>query len=132
MTNKKAISTPKAPAAIGPYSQAIKCGGFLFCSGQVPFNPQTMEMVQGDIKTQTQQVLSNILAVLEAGQSHPGKIVKTTIFLQSMGDFQAVNEVYESFFKEHAPGVPAPARSTVEVAKLPRGAHVEIEAIAEV
>lgn len=132
MTTKQAISTPKAPAAIGPYSQAIRCGNLLFCSGQVPFNPQTMEMETGDIRAQTKRVLLNILAVLEAAQSHPKNVLKTTIFLQSMNDFAAVNEVYEAFFKEHAPGVAAPARSTVEVAKLPRNALVEIETIAEI
>lgn len=123
--NIKAISTDKAPAAIGPYSQAIQAGELLFCSGQIPLNPQTGELVQGDVKLQTEQVMENIAAVLAASATSFGKVVKTTIFLVEMADFAVVNEVYGRFFPDHKP-----ARSTVAVKSLPRGAQVEIEVIA--
>ena len=122
---KKIISTSEAPAAIGPYSQAVRSGNFLFCSGQIPLDPQSGQVVSGDIATQTRRVLDNITAVLKAEDLAFENIVKTTIFLTDLGDFQTVNEVYGSYFKQQPP-----ARSTVQVAALPKGAKVEIEAIA--
>lgn len=121
-----AISTNDAPAAIGPYSQAIKAGDLLFCSGQVPIDPKTGELVQGDIAFQTERVLDNLGAVLTAGGASFANVVKTTIFLVDLGDFQAVNATYAKRFS----GAP-PARSTVQVSALPKGARVEIEAIAK-
>lgn len=123
--NMKAVSTEKAPAAIGPYSQAIQAGNLLFCSGQIPLDPQTGELVQGEVKKQTEQVMSNIAAVLSASGCGFDKVVKTTIFLVDMADFAVVNEVYGCCFPDHKP-----ARSTVAVKSLPRGAQVEIEVIA--
>lgn len=120
------IETPNAPSAIGPYSQAIVSNGFVFCSGQIPLSPAG-ELVEGDAATQAKQVLANLKAVLEAAGSEASKVVKTTIFLQDMNDFAAVNEVYAEFFGEHKP-----ARATVAVAQLPKNVSVEIEAIAEV
>lgn len=122
---RKVISTENAPKAIGPYSQAIQMGDFVFCSGQVALNPQTGEVFTGDISVQTEMVMKNVTAVLEAAGLKLSNIVKTTIFLTSMNDFAAVNEAYGKFFTE-AP----PARSTVAVAGLPRGVNVEIEVIA--
>jgi 2-iminobutanoate/2-iminopropanoate deaminase len=122
---KKIISTSEAPAAIGPYSQAIRSGNFLFCSGQIPLDPGAGQIVSGDIATQTRRVLDNIAAVLKSEGLTFENIVKTTIFLTDLGDFQTVNEVYGSYFKEQPP-----ARSTVQVSALPKGAKVEIEAIA--
>lgn len=122
---KKIVSTKDAPAAIGPYSQAIRCGAMLFCAGQIPLDPQTGQIVSDDISAQTKRVLENVSAVLRAANLNFGHVVKTTIFLTSMGDFQAVNEIYAKYFKENPP-----ARSTVEVSALPKGAKVEIEVIA--
>ena len=122
---KKIIATTNAPAAIGPYSQAIDCGSFLVTSGQVPFDPATGEFVPGGITEQTRQVLTNIKAILEAAGLTMDNVVKTTVFLQSMGDFAAMNAVYAEFFTEGQ----YPARSAVEVGALPRGALVEIETI---
>ena len=122
---KKIISTSEAPAAIGPYSQAVRSGNFLFCSGQIPLDPQSGQVVSGDIATQTRRVLDNIRAVLKAEGLTFENIVKTTIFLTDLGDFQTVNEVYGSYFKQQPP-----ARSTVQISALPKGAKVEIEAIA--
>jgi 2-iminobutanoate/2-iminopropanoate deaminase len=122
---KKTISTKDAPAAIGPYSQALRSGGFVFCSGQIPLDPKTGEIVSGDIKAQTRRVMDNIAAVLKAEGLTFQNVVKTTIFLTDLGDFQNVNEIYGSYFKNDPP-----ARSTVQVAALPRGANVEIEVIA--
>src|SRR5881275_2384251 len=122
---KKIISTNEAPAAIGPYSQALRSGGFLFCSGQIPLDPKSGQIVSGDIAAQTRRVLDNIAAVLTAEGLTFDNVVKTTIFLTDLGDFQTVNEVYSSYFKQDPP-----ARSTVQVSALPRGAKVEIEAIA--
>ena len=122
---KKVIFTEQAPKAIGPYSQAIEMGSFLFCSGQIPLDPKTGEVFTGEIKTQTEIVMNNIRAVLAAGDMSFSNIVKTTIFITNMADFATVNEVYAKFFSE-AP----PARSTVAVAALPRGVNVEIEVIA--
>jgi 2-iminobutanoate/2-iminopropanoate deaminase len=125
MSTRSAVQTESAPKAIGPYSQAIVANGFVFCSGQIPLDPATGSIVAGGIEEQTQQVLKNLSAVLKAAGSDIKNVVKTTVFMQSMGDFTAMNAVYATFFAETPPG-----RSTVEVAKLPRGALVEIEAIA--
>jgi 2-iminobutanoate/2-iminopropanoate deaminase len=122
---REAINTANAPAAIGPYSQAIKTNSLVFTSGQIPINPATGEIVSGDIKAQTEQVLKNLEAVLAAAGSSLDKIVKTTLFIKDMNSFAFINEVYAKFF----PGV-APARSTVEVARLPKDVLIEIEAVA--
>ena len=122
---KTVIATTAAPAAIGPYSQAIDCGAFVVTSGQVPFDPATGVLVEGDITVQTRQVLNNIKAVLAAAGLTMDNVVKTTVFLQNMGDFAAMNAVYAEFFAEGQ----YPARSAVEVAALPKGALVEIETI---
>jgi len=122
---KKIISTSEAPAAIGPYSQAVRNGNFLFCSGQIPLDPKSGQIVSGDIATQTRRVLDNVEAVLKAEGLTFENIVKTTIFLIDLGDFQTVNEIYGSYFKQQPP-----ARSTVQVSALPKGAKVEIEVIA--
>lgn len=123
----KAISTTQAPAAIGPYSQAIQSGELLFLSGQVPIDPATGELVAGDIAVQTERVLDNLAAVLAAAGCTFADVVKTTIYLVDLGDFQAVNQTYAKRFAA-AP----PARATVQVSALPKGARVEIDAIARV
>jgi 2-iminobutanoate/2-iminopropanoate deaminase len=123
--NKKVVQTEKTPKAIGPYSQAIQAGNFLFLSGQIPLDPKTGELMKGDIREQTQQVLENIKGILESQKLGMENVVKVTIFLKDIGNFNQVNEVYTTYF----PSSP-PARSTVEVAKLPRNADIEIEAIA--
>lgn len=123
---REPIATDKAPAAIGPYAQAIRVGNLIFTSGQIPLTPDGT-LVEGDIRAQTEQVLLNLRAVLEAGGSSLEQIVKTTCFLADMNDFLTMNEVYGNFF-----GSTPPARSTVEVARLPRNVKVEIEAVAEV
>ena len=121
------VSTPNAPAAIGPYSQAVAAGGFVFCSGQIPLDPATGNMVGGeDVEAQARQVMANLKAVLQAAGADFSKVVKTTIFLTDLADFVRVNGVYGSFFE----GTEPPARATVQVAALPRGAKVEIEATA--
>lgn len=122
---KKVIATSSAPAAVGPYSQAVRMGNLVFCSGQIPLDPATQQMVSGDITAQTRRVMENITAVLRAEGLSFDNIVKTTIFLTNLGDFQTVNEIYGSYFKSDPP-----ARSTVQVAGLPKGAAVEIEVIA--
>ena len=122
---KKIISTSEAPAAVGPYSQAVRVGSTIYCAGQIPLDPKSGQIVSGDIADQTRRVLDNITAVLKAEDLSFESIVKTTIFLTDLADFQAVNEIYGSYFKQ-AP----PARSTVQVPALPKGARVEIEAIA--
>ena len=122
---RTAISTAQAPAAIGPYSQAIRADGYLFCSGQLGLEPSTGEFVAGDVAAQAEQSLRNLGAVLEAAGLTFGDVVKTTIFLADMADFAAVNAVYGRFVTD-----PPPARSTVAVAALPKGGRVEIEAIA--
>jgi 2-iminobutanoate/2-iminopropanoate deaminase len=122
---KKIISTSEAPAAIGPYSQAVRSGNFLFCSGQIPLDPKSGQIVSGDIATQTRRVLDNVGAVLKAEGLVFENIVKTTIFLTDLADFQTVNETYGSYFKQQPP-----ARSTVQVSALPKGANVEIEVVA--
>ena len=123
--SKKAILTPKAPQPIGPYSQAIRSGQMVFCSGQIPLDPVSGALVSPDVSVQAKQVLENLGAVLSAANVSFDQVVKTTIFLKSMGDFPKVNEVYASYFK----GI-TPARSTIEVARLPKDVLVEIEAIA--
>ena len=122
---KERIQTENAPAAIGPYSQAIKAGGFVFVSGQIPIDPQTGQFVAGGITEQTARVLKNLKAVLEAAGSSLDQVVKTTVFLADMKEFSGMNEVYTTFFSS-----PPPARATVAAAGLPRDARVEIEAIA--
>ncbi|MBY0555471.1 RidA family protein [bacterium] len=122
---KKIIHTDHAPKAVGPYSQAVRMGDFLFCSGQISIDPKTQEVFTGDIKKQTEMVLSNIEAVLKHNDLNFGHIVKTTIFLTNMADFTAVNEIYGKAFTAEPP-----ARSTVAVAGLPKGVNVEIEVIA--
>lgn len=122
---KKIISTPDAPAAVGPYSQAVRVGSTVYCAGQIPLDPKTGQIVSGGIDVQTRRVLDNVTAVLKAEGLSFDHIVKTTIFLMDLNDFQAVNEIYGSYFT----GQP-PARSTVQVAGLPKGARVEIEVIA--
>jgi len=122
---KTIISTSEAPAAIGPYSQAVRSGKFLFCSGQIPLDPKTGKIIAGDIATQTRRVLDNITAILKAEGLAFDSIVKTTIFLTDLGDFQTVNEIYGSHFRQEPP-----ARSTVQVSALPKGANIEIEVIA--
>jgi 2-iminobutanoate/2-iminopropanoate deaminase len=122
--SKEVIFTDKAPKAIGPYSQAIKFGNMLFISGQIPVNPGTGELT-GDIKVQTRQVLENIKSILSAAGASVSDIVKTTVFLQNLDDFNLMNEIYSAYFPKEAP-----ARSTVEAARIPRGALIEIEAIA--
>jgi len=122
---QKAVLTEKAPKAIGPYSQAIITGHWVFASGQIPINPDTGEVVAGPVERQTEQVLKNLAAVLSASGSDLAHVVKTTVYLSSMDDFGVFNKTYASFFKE-----PYPARATVEVAALPKGALLEIDAIA--
>ena len=121
----EAIQTDQAPLAIGPYSQAIKTNGFVFLSGQIPLVPETMQIVEGDIREQTERVFENLLGVLAAAGSSLGKVVKTTVFLADMNDFVTMNEVYAQYFGEHKP-----ARSTVQAARLPRDVRIEIEVIA--
>jgi len=121
------ISTDKAPSAIGPYSQAVKAGNMIFCSGQIPIDPATGEFVSADVSEQTEQVFTNLKAVLEAAGATLENVVKTTVFLADMGEFAAMNEVYGRYFTENKP-----ARATVQAARLPRDARVEIECIAVV
>lgn len=122
---KAVIATEKAPAAIGPYSQAIRMGNMVFLSGQIPLHPATGEMVKGDIKAQTRQVLENVKCILEAAGSSLDQVAKTTIFMKDLNDYAAVNAVYQEFF----PNKP-PARAAIQAARLPRDAGVEIETIA--
>ena len=124
---KNTIATHFAPKAIGPYSQAVISNGFAFLSGQIPLDPVTGQLVPGDVAAQTDRVLQNLKAVLEACGSSLARVVKTTVFLKNLGDFGAMNEVYARYFPEDPP-----ARSTVEAARLPRDVSVEIDAIAEV
>ena len=119
------IHTDNAPAAIGPYSQAVKAGNLLFVSGQVPFVPETMEIVEGDVKAQARQSLSNVLAILKEAGADFSNVVKSTVFISDMNEFAQINEVYSEFFGENKP-----ARACVEVARLPRDVKVEIEVIA--
>ena len=122
---KQTISTDKAPGAVGPYSQAIVANGMVFTAGQIPLIPGTKSLVEGDIQAQTRQVFANLTAVLEAAGTSLDKAVKTTVFLKDLNDFTAMNEIYATFFPSNPP-----ARSTVQVAKLPMDALVEIEVVA--
>ena len=125
--SRSIVATPDAPAAIGPYSQAVRAGQFVFLSGQIPLDPATGEMVGGDdVARQTEQVMKNLAAVLAAAGSSFSQVVKSTIFLTDLGDFATVNGIYGRHFAEAAP----PARATVQVSALPRGAKVEIEMVA--
>ncbi|MBX7219905.1 MAG: RidA family protein [Blastocatellia bacterium] len=123
--SRTTIHSENAPQAIGPYVQAVQAGPFLFTAGQIALDPATMQIVAGDIAVQTEQVLNNLTAVLEAAGCTLANVVKTTVFLKDMGEFQAMNEVYGRFFSQNPP-----ARSTVEVARLPRDVRVEIEVVA--
>ncbi len=125
--SKIAISTPSAPAAIGPYSQAIQVDNLLFVSGQIPLDPKSGELVAGGIEAETKRVMENLAAILKAAGTDFDRVVKTTIFLKDMSNFQKVNEIYGSYFKP-----PFPARATVEVARLPKDVRVEIDCIAKV
>jgi len=121
----KCITTPRAPAAIGPYSQAVDTGQWVFCSGQIALDPEPMTMISGDAAAQTRQVLQNLTAVLEQAGLGLADVVKTTVFLASMDDFAAMNTVYAAFFGDHKP-----ARAAIEAARLPKDARVEVECIA--
>ncbi len=122
---KQAITTDRGPSAIGPYSQAIKANGFLFVSGQIPLDPASGKLVDGDIRAQTERVLENLKSIVEAAGSALDRVVKTTVYLKDIGDFAAMNETYARYFASNPP-----ARATVEVARLPRDVRVEIELIA--
>jgi len=122
---KKIIATSKAPAAIGPYSQAIRIGDFLYTSGQISLDPETMEMITGDIEVETEKVLKNLEAILKADGLELNNIIKTTVYLTDLSEFARMNQVYEKFFAETKP-----ARACVQVAALPKGAKVEIDAVA--
>lgn len=125
--SKEFISTVKAPAAVGPYSQAVKAGNIVFVSGQIPFVPETMELVSEDVQEQTARSLENVIAILEAAGASIKDVVKVSVFIKDMNDFGKINEVYEKYFGDHKP-----ARACVEVARLPKDVKVEIEAIAVV
>ena len=124
---RQAVSTAAAPAAIGPYSQAIRAGSLLFVSGQIPIDPATGSMIDGDIAAQTHRVCQNLAAILQAAGSSLDHVVRTTVYLADMAEFAAMNDVYGTYFT-----APAPARATVQAARLPRDARVEIDLIAEV
>jgi len=124
---KEVVATSQAPAAIGPYSQGIRCGQLVFVSGQIPLDPATGKILEGDIAAQTEGVLKNLAAILEAAGSSLSRVLKTTVYLVDINEFAAVNEVYARFFAECPP-----ARATVQVARLPRDVRVEIEAVAGV
>lgn len=127
MQERRVVSSPHAPKAIGPYSQAIVHGGLVYCSGQVALDPAKGELVPGGIEEQTRQVLKNLVAVLEAAGSGPGKVLKTTVYLDTMDDFAAMNAIYATVFRETPP-----ARATVAVSTLPKNALVEIDCVAVV
>ena len=127
MADLNPVQTADAPAAIGPYSQAIVCNGMVFTAGQIPLDPASMQLVEGDVAVQTEQVMKNLAAVLAAAGTSLQRVVKTTVFLRDMNDFVAMNEVYGRAFGDHKP-----ARSTVQAARLPRDVAVEIEVIAAV
>lgn len=127
MGSLKTLATDAAPAAIGPYSQAIVAGPFVFTAGQIPLDPATMEVVDGDVAAQTEQVLRNLAAILEAAGGSLANVVKTTVFLADMNEFGAMNEVYARHFGDHRP-----ARSTVQAGRLPKDVRVEIDAIAHI
>jgi 2-iminobutanoate/2-iminopropanoate deaminase len=122
---KKIVSTERAPKALGPYSQAVIANGFVFASGQIPIDPANNQLIEGDIAAQTERVLENLKAVLEAAGSSLAQVVKTSVFLKDMGDFAKMNEVYARYFPENPP-----ARATVEALRLPRDVKIEIECIA--
>jgi len=122
---RQRIETDQAPGAIGPYSQAVRAGGFVFCSGQIPLDPATGTLIEGDITAQTRRVLDNLAAVLKAADTSLVKAVKCTVFLADMNDFAAVNEVYAGYFDD-----PPPARAAVEVRRLPKDVRIEIDVIA--
>ncbi len=122
---KNIISTEKAPKAIGPYSQAVEVNGIIYTSGVIPINPETNELVTGDIATQAKQAIGNLVALLNAAGSSAEDVIKTTVFIKDMNDFAAINEIYSTFFTTNYP-----ARSCVEVARLPKDVLIEIEAIA--
>ena len=124
---RKVISTERAPGAVGPYSQAIVAGGFVWCSGQIPLDPSTGQMVQGEIEDETRQVLSNLRGVLDAAGSSLDRVVRATVYLADLSDFERVNAVYAESFGEQPP-----ARVCIEACGLPKGARVEIDAIAEI
>jgi 2-iminobutanoate/2-iminopropanoate deaminase len=126
MIGIEVVATPEAPKAIGPYSQAVVAKGLVWCSGQIALDPATGELLSGDVRAETERVLKNLQAVLEAGGSNLRQVLKCNVFLADMADFPAMNEVYARFF----PGPNAPARATVAVAGLPRGAKVEIDCVA--
>jgi 2-iminobutanoate/2-iminopropanoate deaminase len=121
----QAISTPAAPAAIGPYSQAVRVGDFLFVSGQIPLDPATGVPIEGDVRTQTRRVLENLGGILEAAGASFDRVVKTTVYLLDMNDFAAMNDVYGRYFAS-----PAPARATIQVGRLPKDVRIEIDAVA--
>ena len=123
---RQAVSTSSAPAAIGPYSQAIRAGSLLFVSGQIPLDPETNTLVEGDIAVQTHRVFRNLAGILDAAGSSLDRVVRTTVYLADMNDFAAMNDVYATYFAS-----PAPARATVQAARLPKDARVEIDVIAE-
>ena len=123
--DKKAVATAGAPKAIGPYSQAVKAGGLLYCSGQIPIDPASGQIVEGDIRVQTRRLMQNLGAVLEAAGASFDAVLRTTMYLVDLADFAAVNEVYASFLRE-----PFPARATVQVCALPKGARLEIDCVA--
>lgn len=127
MTKKEIITTAHAPAAIGPYSQAVRWNGMVFCSGQIPLDPATGEKVEGGITKQTARVIENLKAVLEASGASLGSVLKTTVFMKDLSEFAAMNEVYAHYFGENPP-----ARATVEASRLPRDVRVEIECVAAV
>ena len=125
MADLRTIHTDQAPEAIGPYSQAVVANGFVFTAGQVAFDPKSMQLIEGDVAAQTERVMENLQAILQAAGSDLSAVVKTTVFLRDMNDFAAMNEVYGRWFGDHKP-----ARSTVQAARLPRDVGVEIEAVA--
>ena len=127
MSELKVVRTDEAPGAIGPYSQAIVSDGWVFCSGQIPMDPATGQLVDGDVAAQTDRVMQNLAAVLQAAGASLNTVVKTTVFLEDMGDFSAMNEVYGRHFGDHKP-----ARATVQAAGLPKAVSVEIEVVARV
>jgi 2-iminobutanoate/2-iminopropanoate deaminase len=127
MPAMKEIATDQAPAAIGPYSQAVVCDGWIYVSGQIPLDPATGDLVGGDVANQTERVFRNLSAILEAAGGSLGTVIKTTVFLSDMANFSAMNEVYASYFPDHKP-----ARATVQAAGLPKAVDVEIEAVARI
>ena len=125
MATKTIIKPAKSPAAVGPYNHAVKVGDLLFCAGQIPIDPKDGNLIEGDIKAQTQRVLENVKAILEDQKLSFQNVVKSTVFMTNLGDFSGMNEIYAKYFTENHP-----ARSTIQVAALPKGASVEIEVIA--